>query len=189
MYVRAAAAPGLPMVDICNLTFTSLIGQGVCHSFLQGMINTEACGYDGGDCTVDAEIFSTSVPTDFATEESTGETTEESSFNVVQPSPDLYPNCTISSLDDPYYPKAPEIGNGYCDFPMNNVECGFDGGDCDVFNDRFPNCRPNRSDPTWIEIVKDFPSLEYWWPYFLKDGACDPYCKYSLRSFVQDLSI
>ncbi|KAL3933314.1 MAG: hypothetical protein SGARI_003735, partial [Bacillariaceae sp.] len=154
------------------------------------MINTEACGFDGGDCGVDAEIFSTIVPTEDGTDQPTEDTTstqeeEESgvslsSSNLTLPSPDVYPNCTIplNFPDAPHYPM-PQIGNGHCDYPLNNADCGFDEGDCDVFNELFPNCVPNKMETIWLELVMDGVPVEYWWPYWLKDGFCDPDCNVS----------
>ena len=52
----------------------------------------------------------------------------------------LYPNCTVRSPD--------MIGDGRCDGgDYNTAECGFDGGDCDLFNS-FPNC--TAAIPFWI---------------------------------------
>ena len=49
-----------------------------------------------------------------------------------------YPNCNLSSLAFQY------IGDGYCDgVDFNNLECGFDGGDCEDFNVKYPNCIVN----------------------------------------------
>ena len=41
------------------------------------------------------------------------------------------------------------LGNGRCDGgTYNSIECGFDGGDCLVFNSKYPNCTvPN---PSWV---------------------------------------
>jgi hypothetical protein len=49
-----------------------------------------------------------------------------------------YPNCNVD------YPSW--IGNGYCEGgDYNTAECGFDGGDCDYFNN-YPNCN---AQPPW----------------------------------------
>jgi hypothetical protein len=59
-----------------------------------------------------------------------------------------YPNCT--NVDYSGY-----IGDGYCHGgDYNTVECGFDGGDCEEFNAKYPNCN---ADP----------------PFLIGDGNCD----------------
>ena len=59
---------------------------------------------------------------------------------------DNFPNCEV---EDPSW-----IGDEYCDGgEYNTEECGFDGGDCDIYN-QYPNC-----------IVGD--------PGFIGDGVCD----------------
>jgi hypothetical protein len=36
------------------------------------------------------------------------------------------------------------IGDGYCDGGAYNTDdCGFDGGDCEEFNAKYPNCNVN----------------------------------------------
>ena len=36
------------------------------------------------------------------------------------------------------YPSG--IGDGDCDGDLNNAECGYDEGDCDEFNAKYPDC-------------------------------------------------
>ena len=62
--------------------------------------------------------------------------------------------------DFPAYCTAsnPLIGNGHCDHGWyNTLECGFDGGDCEDWNAKFPNC-----------------NAEY--PYELGNGSCFDNC-------------
>jgi|AntRauTorckE5430_2_1112549.scaffolds.fasta_scaffold23765_1 hypothetical protein len=58
-----------------------------------------------------------------------------------------YPNCNVQL---PYH-----IGDGICHGgtqfnggDYNTAECGFDGGDCEEFNAKYPNC--NVANPSWI---------------------------------------
>jgi len=57
-----------------------------------------------------------------------------------------YPGCNVD------YPR--NIGNGYCNGgDHNTAECGSDGGDCDDFNAKDPNCKvvyPGGLNPGWI---------------------------------------
>ena len=47
------------------------------------------------------------------------------------------------------------IGDGTCNGGVYNTEeCGFDGGDCLDFNNRYPNCT--------VDV-----------PYFIGDGTCN----------------
>ncbi|GFH44530.1 hypothetical protein CTEN210_01004 [Chaetoceros tenuissimus] len=58
-----------------------------------------------------------------------------------------FPNCNVEkpfligdgkycNVDHPFW-----IGDGYCQGgPYNTEECGFDGGDCLEFNQKYPNC-------------------------------------------------
>lgn len=51
-----------------------------------------------------------------------------------------YPLCF---LDEDFNEKEidhTKIADGTCDGVYNIPECGYDGGDCDEFNTRFPNC-------------------------------------------------
>eukprot|EP00979_Chaetoceros_neogracilis_P006008 scaffold1174_cov281-Chaetoceros_neogracile.AAC.39 len=51
-----------------------------------------------------------------------------------------YPNCIAYPL---------RIGDGNCDGGYyNTAACGFDGGDCEDFNNKYPNC--NVAFPWWI---------------------------------------
>ena len=46
----------------------------------------------------------------------------------------MYPDCNV---EEPAW-----IGNDFCEGGMyNTVECKWDGGDCDDFNNKYPGCR------------------------------------------------
>ncbi len=96
-----------------------------------------------------------------------------------------YPNCT--GLDNPDY-----IGDGKCDaYKYNTEECGWDGGDCIEFNERYPNCRvsypadigdgicspdDNIEQCGWDGgdcIVPAYPNCHAQRPRWLGDGECD----------------
>lgn len=63
---------------------------------------------------------------------------------------DIYPNCQVSDLS--------LIGDGICDFgDYNSEKCGFDGGDCDRFN----------------QIVTDYPQCKARDILRIGDGQCD----------------
>eukprot|EP00979_Chaetoceros_neogracilis_P006004 scaffold1174_cov281-Chaetoceros_neogracile.AAC.35 len=67
---------------------------------------------------------------------------------------DYYPNCRYA-----YFPSR--IGDGICHGgDYNTVECGFDGGDCEEFNAKYPNCNV-------------FPPSFIGYPSYIGDGNCD----------------
>ena len=99
---------------------TNSIADGICDV----ATNTEACGYDGGDCC-ECTCFIGSVR---CSEPDDGFSCED---------PDAPSDCgatSASSTSESNYPEcagyAPNIRDGYCDEINNNAECGFDGGDC-----------------------------------------------------------
>ena len=66
--------------------------------------------------------------------------------NITMPA-DNYPNC--------YATRTLFLGNGICNgVGLNSEECGFDGGDCNEFNEKYPGCLP-------------------WYPKKIGDGNCD----------------
>ena len=51
-----------------------------------------------------------------------------------------YPDCNVDTSNIPWYMRHP--GDGVCAYELNIPECGFDGGDCAEFNEKWPNCKP-----------------------------------------------
>jgi len=47
----------------------------------------------------------------------------------------------ITNIEDMYK-------NGVCDAQLNSKECGFDGGDCEEFNELYPDCSVPQ--PSWV---------------------------------------
>ena len=138
---------------LCVLTVKDAIirvGDGECNG---GRLNSEICGYDGGDCLE----FNGKYPN--CTVEITSfigdEFCEGGEYNTAECGYDggdciefneMYPNCTVG--------YAPAIGNGFCQGEFNTAECGYDGGDCLEFHMKYPNCT--------VET-----------PIFVGDGICD----------------
>ncbi|GFH56421.1 hypothetical protein CTEN210_12897 [Chaetoceros tenuissimus] len=97
-----------------------------------------------------------------------------------------YPNCTAP-------PTA--LGNSHCDWEYNDETCGYDGGDCDEFNAKYPKCKEvdnapnnigngycNHDDGLNIEecgwdggdcLVDGYPDCHVQFPHFIENGVCD----------------
>ena len=114
----------------CRRAYPFMIGDGKCHNY--DPYNTEACGYDGGDCVA----FNNNYPN--CTAEliwmiGGGKCHNYDPYNTEAYGYDggdcvafnKYPNCTAG-----YY--AYMIGDGIChnSDPFNTEACGYDGGDC-----------------------------------------------------------
>jgi len=58
-----------------------------------------------------------------------------------------YPLCPLATKFNQIQRFIDIIGDGTCQFPQgkgtNVIECGWDGGDCDTINERYPNCTVN----------------------------------------------
>lgn len=99
-------------------------------------LNVEACSYDGGDCmwcmedNIDTPGFNISRIADgvcdggFYMSEACEYEGDDCSELL-----DEYPDCEAK------YPW--KLNNGDCDSENNNEECGYDGGDCQVFSKEF----------------------------------------------------
>ena len=138
----------------CHSPDPSWVGDGSCHggdfgylewiqdemyyevSNIPIMINTEECGWDGGDCELYNSLPECSV--EYAYRIGDGYCNNDDEYNTADCGwdggdciVDGYPDCRV---DTPEY-----IGDGSCDGgEYNTVECGWDGGDCVV--DGYPDC-------------------------------------------------
>ena len=80
---------------------------------------------------------------------------------------DAYPECTADVTDVPWYMRHP--GDGGCAPQLNTPECGFDGGDCAEFNEKYPDCKPDVDDITFSYRAYD---PFRFWTAFLNDAEC-----------------
>lgn len=110
--------PIVPGYPDCTSNAES-VGDGYCDS----ASNIPECGYDAGDCCpctcVPSEDWSCGVDDDFTD----FDCKDPDSGCLPTPSPTLpdFPDCAGF---------VPHIRDGFCDASNNNVECGYDGGDC-----------------------------------------------------------
>ena len=99
------------------------IGNGFCNQ----EYNTEACGWDGGDCL---EANAANSPL---------------SPRAAGDGDDEYPDCQVQ-----YAHRQKWIGNGYCNDFLNTPECGYDGGDC--LDDSQPDPRAAGGDDATVPL-------------------------------------
>ncbi|KAG5180404.1 peptidase S8/S53 domain-containing protein [Tribonema minus] len=125
----AYAALDAPPADACTVVdgypdcclprpeWAAYVGDGRCNEMEHGayaVLNTEACGYDGGDCCP-------------WTCDNTKGLCGYFSYNCVDPAW----SCCASSLKlPPSDPTFVWVGDGYCDSKFNVQDCGYDLGDC-----------------------------------------------------------
>jgi len=127
---------------------TAAIGDGKCDDSL----NTEACGWDDGDCPALNVFAGCNVPDPFRIGNGICDSrppyfTAECKWDGGDCSPEGYPECIVP------YPEG--IGDGFCfDWPPYNTSiCGFDGGDCNI-----PPCIDTRTNgiglctPNWCNV-------------------------------------
>ena len=122
--------PPPPPIDYpnCLVDNPNWVGDGYCDS--GEPYNTEACGWDGGDCCVGTCVdrdYECGVPVPFNCQDPSQPTTpptEPPTLPPPPPPPIDYPNCQV---------EIPEyVGDGWCDSEggYNTEACGWDGGDC-----------------------------------------------------------
>ncbi len=93
-------------------------------------------------------------------------------FGVSSPPPPYsvqYPNCM--QIQSPTYKKAnlKLIGNGRCDrqvggnmtYGLNTIECGYDDGDCDDFNEKYKKCDRNKHPSLLYDLGKGDCKVKY----------------------------
>jgi len=122
----------------CFVDDFSLLGDGNCET---GIYNTEACGFDNGDCVSSNELIQMKYPN--CNVENIG-WVGDGNCNGGDYASDECENdggdctgCIVDNID--------LVGDGNCDgSSYNNKVCGFDDGDCIEFNQqkskKFPNC-------------------------------------------------
>lgn len=138
------------MYPDCPVSLPSLLGNGYCNG---GVYNTEACGFDHGDCVEDTianlSVKGCSVPLPellgdgkcqggpYNTEACDYDGGDCIKFN------EEYPDCDIE------FPEL--LGNGWCSGGQYDTEaCGYDGGDC---IDPVPTWNPH---PNGVAALQNF---------------------------------
>ncbi len=92
--------------------FPYFVGDGSC----QGIMNTEQCAYDGGDCCLDTLSFSCSECV-----------LDSCHCHITGYS---YCNASTNGVNDVSCEFPQSIGNEVCLSFSNTAECNYDGGDC-----------------------------------------------------------
>eukprot|EP00591_Stephanopyxis_turris_P005654 CAMPEP_0195507010 /NCGR_PEP_ID=MMETSP0794_2-20130614/543_1 /TAXON_ID=515487 /ORGANISM="Stephanopyxis turris, Strain CCMP 815" /LENGTH=842 /DNA_ID=CAMNT_0040633541 /DNA_START=258 /DNA_END=2786 /DNA_ORIENTATION=+ len=103
-------------VGECVVEYTSYLGDGACD--IAGGYNTDACGWDAGDC----------CPSTCRQRGEDSYTCGARAFFCIDPG--AYENTGYTG-DCPAIPHS-YVGDGYCDTDeeQNSAQCGWDGGDC-----------------------------------------------------------
>lgn len=107
------------------------------------------------------------------------------SDNVIASYFEPYPDCNVDTSNIPWFMRHP--GDGACASELNIPECGFDGGDCDDFNEKWPDCKPIVGAPVDGRLGPQFNFGQpggYWylfnkkaelWYQMLNNSICDPF--------------
>lgn len=122
----------------CTVDFPAKIGNSICNG---NEYNTLKCGFDGGDCIEFNEKYPNcrNVRDPFRVGDGKCDRGRyDTSFCdwdggdcLGLPLQRRRPDCNVTD--------SSKLGDGSCDAFLNNLECGFDEGDCDVYN-IYPNC-------------------------------------------------
>eukprot|EP00554_Chaetoceros_debilis_P014083 CAMPEP_0194125450 /NCGR_PEP_ID=MMETSP0150-20130528/59470_1 /TAXON_ID=122233 /ORGANISM="Chaetoceros debilis, Strain MM31A-1" /LENGTH=1205 /DNA_ID=CAMNT_0038819261 /DNA_START=97 /DNA_END=3711 /DNA_ORIENTATION=- len=150
-------------------------GDSYCN--YESLYNTEACGWDGSDCSVDGypscvvpdpesinDNFCHDYPP-YNTEACSWDGGDCKDFYRKPVPVDGYPDCIV------HYPEY--IGDNFChDYPPYNTEaCSWDGGDCKE-SDRKP--------------VDGYPSCIVHYPEFIGDFICNDWPPYNTEACSWD---
>jgi len=114
------ALPGHPKCCVSN---TAFIGDGACDP--DAPYNTEACGWDGGDCC--RKTCNPDSPFGCKTKEG-GDLGEYGPFGFFCLDPSQGDDVIDSNRCNGV--ERERIGDGKCNPMYNTAECNFDGGDC-----------------------------------------------------------
>jgi hypothetical protein len=150
----------------CTVQSLSYIRDGYCDVVDNPLLNTENCGWDGGDCCAST------------CESSTAHTCGEAGFSCKNPNTTDYLNCP-----NPAESGTAQVGNGICDQSsvfvskmLNNLACDWDGGDCCPSTCTGPLCDENSNyvceDPNATEFGEaGLCDIQY--GSYLGDGQCN----------------
>jgi len=135
--------------DVC-LAGSEELGNGLCSPFA----NTEACGWDGGDCCYESCIFNPDINSAscyFTTLQCLDPDPESHAVDISLRRPSDFEPAPIDANDPPLSPRPgcdvdPRVGDGLCNDDLNFPECGYDGGDCcpSTCHANSPGCKFNK---------------------------------------------
>ena len=133
--------------------FTSQVGNSIGNGQCDPPFNFPGCSFDGGDCAEFNDKFPDCRLVDMSC----------SSFNAT------FPGCVTAN---------PEfLGDGTCDYLLNNEACAYDSGDCRRFNDKFPDCR--MGDLSCSSFNVTYPGCITAEPEWIGDGRCDSHWEHN----------
>ena len=127
---------------------TDHVADGHCDD----IANTEICNWDGGDCCgpnrvvdycTECQCHEATTPTAPTTPAPTTPTPTSATPTTIAPTtagPTAAQTTTAATITC----NAGWTGDNYCDDINNNMECGYDGGDCcgcDVYTDYCTECQ------------------------------------------------
>jgi hypothetical protein len=143
--------------------------NGICD---EGVLNSLECDWDGGDCvTAEPSLNPTASPSLQYITQPSNFPSNEPSLECIVDDPSKLGNgicdndtmfnterCSWDGLDceqrnnqliakypDCFWIEISQLGDGICHGSLNNVDCGYDDGDCNEFNLKYPNCGTDSS--------------------------------------------